>query len=201
MLLGASALVHGVIVLILWLAEFGVKQYLASKRNAPPSKAAEPPRPCATAAMVSALKCAAWAIPLTLAVSSAAMYLGKRLGFELPPQQITAWLKDGTYALPYRLVIVLYALSAAPILEELIFRRFAASWLNAVFGPAWAIIFSGAIFAAVHQNWLVLAPLCCFGWALGWLYLKTRRVIAPITLHFLFNLVNVVLIFTFPELV
>jgi membrane protease YdiL (CAAX protease family) len=53
-----------------------------------------------------------------------------------------------------------------------------------------AIVGSAMLFAAVHSNnWPAPIPLMLLGLALGWLARRTQSLIAPITLHALFNLV------------
>ena len=73
------------------------------------------------------------------------------------------------------------------VLHRWILRR----WMG--FGMAAAI--SGAVFAAVHLNLATFIPLLFLGVAFAWLYEKDGRLTAPVTCHFLFNLVNLIFCF------
>ncbi|USS90983.1 CPBP family intramembrane glutamic endopeptidase [Fructilactobacillus carniphilus] len=91
--------------------------------------------------------------------------------------------------------VVLILMSAGmvfltPMLEELVFRGFlirgVLSW-----APNWlAMIISGIVFSAGHasSNWLSFLIYAAMGVILARVYLKTNRIQASMTLHFLNNL-------------
>ncbi|HEX3659268.1 MAG TPA: CPBP family intramembrane glutamic endopeptidase [Pirellulales bacterium] len=96
------------------------------------------------------------------------------------------------------------AVAVAPLIEELLFRVVLQGWLEsnephadaAQFMPdgrapiAWRpIILSSAIFALLHfGHGPAPIPLFLLALVLGFLYQRTHRIWASVTLHFLFNL-------------
>ena len=67
--------------------------------------------------------------------------------------------------------------------------------------PVWAaMLLSGFVFALVHVNAVTFIPLWFIGVAFAWLYSKTGTILAPMLVHFIFNLVNLCLAFLFPEM-
>jgi membrane protease YdiL (CAAX protease family) len=59
-----------------------------------------------------------------------------------------------------------------------------------------AILGSAMLFAAAHaQNWPAPIPLMLLAIALGWLMRRTQNLIAPITLHVLFNLTSFIALY------
>ena len=98
--------------------------------------------------------------------------------------------------------IILWLVAIVPVVEEVIFRwilwRLPKPGLQLV--PA---ITSSALFSAAHylkMPWPnnAFIALFFFGMAQCWLYRKTDRLWAPILNHGLFNLTNLVLLFTLP---
>ena len=90
-----------------------------------------------------------------------------------------------------------------PVLEEVVFR-----WLLwRLSRPKWPIISavtSSALFSAAHYIQMpwpnnAFIALFFFGMAQCWLYRKTDRLWSPMLNHALFNLTNLALLFTFPE--
>jgi membrane protease YdiL (CAAX protease family) len=82
----------------------------------------------------------------------------------------------------------------APVTEELFFRGILQSGLVNVLKRRWlAVVLSAAVFGVVHAGGPenpqphVVLPLTVLGVLLGVLYLKTGSLVAPITLHALFN--------------
>src|SRR5262249_47464814 len=104
----------------------------------------------------------------------------------------------------------LFAWVAALVVAALYGARSWESWLPTIFvaaagtigmgltaferGPRWpwqAILGSALIFAAFHSEaWPAPVALFFLALALGWLAYRTRSLIAPITLHALFNSVS-----------
>ncbi len=98
----------------------------------------------------------------------------------------------------YAMVIVIFI----PTLEELIFRGLIHSWLRQTFSNRSTILFSATLFAGVHfssqlgvSNIQVLGSLWVLGICLGILFERTHSLIGSITLHALFNLGTVMVIF------
>ena len=126
--------------------------------------------------------------------------LEKAFGVTLATQDLVKWLQPGAYALPVRLTLIAFVLFEAPLLEEplfrgIIFRGCARSM------PVWAAMaVSGFVFALVHVNAATFIALWFLGVAFAWLYKRTGSILAPMTAHFLFNSLNLVLCLFFPEL-
>lgn len=99
-------------------------------------------------------------------------------------------------------------ISIVPIVEEILFRGFLQSWLHDIFGRGRAIFLTSAIFAGFHFSFtqgifnvellFSLFVLSCF---LGFIYEKRETVWASIGLHFIFNLIGVIMIASETKLV
>ncbi|MBQ7171956.1 MAG: CPBP family intramembrane metalloprotease [Clostridia bacterium] len=83
----------------------------------------------------------------------------------------------------------LYLLSAvviAPVFEELLFRRILLTRLVR-FGEWPAVLVGALIFSLVHGNFFQIFYAFAVGVLLGWLYLRTGKLLYPILLHFTVN--------------
>lgn len=77
---------------------------------------------------------------------------------------------------------------AAPILEELIFRGIILDGLLKKYSPLKSILVSSFLFGMVHLNpWQFIAGLL-IGIFCGWVYYRTRSLLACIIIHFAANL-------------
>jgi uncharacterized protein len=93
------------------------------------------------------------------------------------------------------LAVLLVAVVA--VVEETIFRGYLLLRFRAVTGSLWvAIVLSTVIFTAGHtyQGGAGMAAVAALGLAFMALYLSTRSLIASIVVHFLFDLVGVVVV-------
>ncbi len=90
------------------------------------------------------------------------------------------------------LIVVLSAVVAAPLIEELIFRVVIQGWLQTKLHPVAAIGITSVLFAAVHgfPDSLALLPLAAI---LGVLYYRRFSYVAVVVAHMLFNATNVIL--------
>src|SRR5262249_38249758 len=68
-------------------------------------------------------------------------------------------------------------------------RRYLSAEARAVFAAA-------LLFAVIHPVWPTPVPLFLLGLALGWVAQRTRGLVAPVTLHALFNAVSTLLLLT-----
>lgn len=115
-------------------------------------------------------------------------------------QELVKCFLDGNYSFLLRGLLVLTVLFQAPLLEEPIFRGIIFRGLSKTL-PVWsAMVISGAFFALVHVNAASFVAVWFLGIVFAWLYQRTRTILAPMTLHFLFNGTNVILLLFFPEL-
>lgn len=78
------------------------------------------------------------------------------------------------------------------IFEELLFRGVIFNSFNKKFNPLVAAIVSALIFGIYHMNWLQGIFAFILGMSLAYVYLKTNTLFIPIILHFINNLVAVV---------
>jgi len=141
-----------------------------------------------------------WILVVAIGLSALATLVAKRLGLDLPTQDMLKWLVGDTYSPLMKTSIVIFALVEAPFLEEIVFRRFLFRACHR-YMPLWAAMFlSGCLFALMHCNALVFIPLVFVGGAFSWLYWRTGRLTAAMFAHFLFNATNVVLLLLFPEM-
>ncbi len=76
---------------------------------------------------------------------------------------------------------------AAPVFEEIMFRGFLLPSLTRYL-PVWgAIATSALLFAVAHLNVSEILPLATLGAVLGFVYTRSRNLLAPMLLHSLWN--------------
>jgi uncharacterized protein len=123
------------------------------------------------------------ALPIVLIVSLLNQQLLHEQGGGNPILEIIVKSNDGlTIGLLWFLVAV-----CAPVFEETLFRGFFLTSLTRYI-PTWqAIGFSGIVFAIAHLNLGDLLPLSLLGMILGFVYLRSRNLLASILLHSLWN--------------
>ena len=190
-LLGLSAAIFLVVLALAFAAE-------RIFRSPPPKMS---PRPFGAALVKWLLAATVCSTAATLALNFAAERLSAALGLDLPKQDLVILLQNGSLAPFTRAMIVVFALFEAPLLEEAIFRRYLyRNLLRAKSLAPWgAMVISGAAFSCVHFNTVTFVPLWFFGAALAWIYQRTGRLTAAMSVHFLFNAVNLAILFLFPE--
>jgi membrane protease YdiL (CAAX protease family) len=94
----------------------------------------------------------------------------------------------------YYVLAIIVVCVIAPISEETIFRGFIYGWLRR-WGPAALAVPLGAlIFAAAHQQLVLVLPLFFVGVVLALLYHGSRSLLPGVLTHALFNLPNIILI-------
>jgi uncharacterized protein len=76
---------------------------------------------------------------------------------------------------------------AAPIFEEIMFRGFLLPSLTRYTSVNGAIVISGLIFAIAHLSLSEVLPLATLGIVLGFVYTRSRNLLAPMLLHCLWN--------------
>ncbi len=84
-------------------------------------------------------------------------------------------------------VLILLAVVAAPILEELLFRGFMCRTMLGFWSKRNAVLGSALIFAVVHPG-PSFPPVFLLGLAAAILYLRSRSVVPGMILHALYNL-------------
>lgn len=116
------------------------------------------------------------------------------LGREVVPPFLTDAYRaaQGAGAL---LVLVIAVVIIAPLWEELLFRGFLFRSLSeSRAGPRGAIVFTAAIWAAMHlqYDWFGVAQVFAIGLVFGWLRLRSGSALLIIPLHMAANLVALV---------
>jgi uncharacterized protein len=76
---------------------------------------------------------------------------------------------------------------AAPIFEEIMFRGFLLPSLTRYVSVSGAVVISGLIFAIAHLSLSEVLPLATLGIILGFVYTRSRNLLAPMLLHCLWN--------------
>jgi membrane protease YdiL (CAAX protease family) len=111
-------------------------------------------------------------------------------GIKDTPQDVADLLatSDSTFVV---VLIVVFAIAIAPVFEEFFFRGFAYPALKQRWGTWRALVIVSAAFAAIHLHVPSLGPLFALAIGLGLSYEFTGSLLAPITVHALFNATNV----------
>lgn len=139
-----------------------------------------------------ALGATALVAPLVYGLHQLMGFLLERLGWSPSPQESVELLLNSGWT--GRALIGLFAVVLAPVAEEALFRGILFPTLRDAGWPktaAWGVSLG---FGLIHANAAAFLPLSAFGGFLAWLYLRTGNLLAPITAHFVFNLVPFVLV-------
>jgi membrane protease YdiL (CAAX protease family) len=125
--------------------------------------------------------CIAW--PVVLAVSQLNQLIWQGQGGSNPILPIALEGKDPTAIA----IFFITASLAAPIFEEILFRGFLLPSLTRYL-PIWgAIAASGLLFAIAHLSLSEILPLAALGMVLGYVYVRSRNLLACMLLHSLWN--------------
>lgn len=76
---------------------------------------------------------------------------------------------------------------AAPVFEEIVFRGFLLTSLTRYLPVSGAILVSSLIFATAHLSVSEILPLTTLGMVLGFVYTRSRNLLAPMLVHCLWN--------------
>jgi uncharacterized protein len=123
------------------------------------------------------------AIPLVLLVSAINQQLWHGQGGSNPLLSLALQAQD-------QLALAIFfstASIAAPIFEEIMFRGFLLPSLTRYTSVNGAIVISGFIFAIAHLSLSEVLPLATLGIVLGFVYTRSRNLLAPMLLHCLWN--------------
>ncbi|AFY68412.1 Abortive infection protein [Thalassoporum mexicanum PCC 7367] len=123
------------------------------------------------------------AIPMVFVASVLSEQLLQGNGGGNPLLEILADNNDGVA----KIVLWLTLAVAAPFFEEILFRGFLLPSLTKLM-PFWAALcLSGLTFAVTHQNLSDIIPLTILGIVLGFVYVRSKNLLAPMLLHCLWN--------------
>jgi membrane protease YdiL (CAAX protease family) len=114
----------------------------------------------------------------------------QRILQEAPPMQPIVEMFNESSTLEKRIIIIVLAVSLAPLAEEFIFRFFIYGVMKRYFGRVFAVVASALLFAAVHAHLPSFAPLFVLGSCLAIAYEWSGSILVPMTMHALFNAVT-----------
>jgi membrane protease YdiL (CAAX protease family) len=107
-----------------------------------------------------------------------------------PPQQPIVEMFNESSTLEKRILIIVLAVSLAPLAEEFIFRFFIYGVMKRYLGRVVAVVASALLFAAVHAHLPSFAPLFVLGTCFAVAYEWSGSILVPMTMHALFNAVT-----------
>ena len=199
-ILVVNAVIFTAAALVCWGVEALWNKVLfrrALRRPFPPQGA----MPAARALKFTAIHMS-WIIWATFGLNLAFSQVLKRLGIELPAQELIDWFVHPQCPAATRALIAVFAVLEAPLVEEIIFRRFVfRSFLRGMPRvPFLACILSGFVFAVVHGNLAVTLPLVFLGSFFAWTYYRTGRIWSTMLIHALFNATTIAALLMAPDL-
>jgi membrane protease YdiL (CAAX protease family) len=124
----------------------------------------------------------------------------QRLLHKVPEKQAIVDLFNASSTLEQRILIIVLAVSVAPLAEEFIFRFFMYGVVKRYFGRAVGVVISSLLFAAVHAHLPSFAPLFVLGSCFAIVYEWSGSILVPMTMHAIFNALTLTAL-AFPELI
>jgi membrane protease YdiL (CAAX protease family) len=115
-----------------------------------------------------------------------------------PEKQAIVELFNASSTLQQRILIIVLAISVAPLAEEFLFRFFLYGVMKRYFGRSVGIGLSALLFAAVHAHLPSFAPLFVLGSCFAIAYEWSGSILVPMTMHALFNALTLTAL-AFPE--
>jgi membrane protease YdiL (CAAX protease family) len=106
---------------------------------------------------------------------------------------------NGSQTIQQRIIIIILAVTIAPIAEELMFRFFIYGVLRRYFGYFVGLTFNALLFAAVHGHLPSLAPLFVLGACFTLAYEWSGSILVSMSMHALFNSLQLTFL-AFPQL-
>ena len=98
-----------------------------------------------------------------------------------------------------RMMIIVFAVAIAPVVEEFLFRFFIYGVLKRYFGRLLGVTFSALLFAAAHAHLPSFAPLFVLGSCFAIAYEWSGSILVAMTMHSLFNSLTLTAL-AFPEI-
>jgi membrane protease YdiL (CAAX protease family) len=117
-----------------------------------------------------------------------------------PERQAIVELFNVSSTLQQRILIIVLAISVAPLAEEFLFRFFLYGVVKRYFGRAIGTAVSALLFAAVHAHLPSFAPLFVLGTCFAIAYEWSGSILVSMTMHALFNALTLTAL-AFPELI
>lgn len=107
---------------------------------------------------------------------------------------------SGSRTLQERILIIIFAVAIAPIVEEFVFRFFIYGVLKRYVGCLLGVILSSLLFAAAHAHLPSLIPLFVLGSCFAIAYEWSGSILVSMTMHSLFNSLTLIAL-AFPEII
>jgi CAAX protease family protein len=136
------------------------------------------------------------AYPLLFAADGVSRWL---LGEGSSKQQIIEMF-TGSETLQQRVLIIVLAITIAPLTEEFIFRFFLYGVLKRYLGRGSGLVLNSLVFAAVHAHLPSLGPLFILGGCFTLAYEWSGSILVSMTMHALFNFLSLSAL-AFPNLI
>jgi membrane protease YdiL (CAAX protease family) len=99
-----------------------------------------------------------------------------------------------------RIMIIVFAVAIAPIVEEFVFRFFIYGVLKRYIGCLLGVILSSLLFAAAHAHFPSFVPLFVLGSCFAIAYEWSGSILVTMTMHSLFNSLTLIAL-AFPEII
>ena len=106
---------------------------------------------------------------------------------------------SGSRTIEERLMIIVFAVAIAPVVEEFVFRFFIYGVLKRYFGWVAGLILSAGLFAAAHAHFPSFVPLFVLGICFAIAYEWSGSLLVSMTMHSLFNSLTLTAL-AFPEI-
>jgi membrane protease YdiL (CAAX protease family) len=106
---------------------------------------------------------------------------------------------SGSRTMDQRIMIIIFAVAIAPVIEELLFRFFLYNVLKRYFGRLLGVVSSALLFAAAHAHFPSFVPLFVLGSCFAIAYEWSGSILVAMTMHSLFNSLTLAAL-AFPEI-
>ena len=107
---------------------------------------------------------------------------------------------SGSRTMEQRIIIIVFAVAIAPIVEEFVFRFFIYGVLKRYVGCLLGVILSSLLFAAAHAHFPSFVPLFVLGSCFAIAYEWSGSILVSMTMHSLFNSLTLIAL-AFPEII
>jgi len=106
---------------------------------------------------------------------------------------------SGSRTIEQRIMIIVFAIAIAPLIEEFLFRFFLYNVIKRYFGRFLGVTFSALLFAAAHAHFPSFVPLFVLGSCFAIAYEWSGSILVAMTMHSLFNSLTLTAL-AFPEI-
>ena len=138
------------------------------------------------AAVGTAFRAYLFAIPLLVGALVTVAVILNLLKIEPPPQPVfTMYLSEERIAVVR--ILLLLAVVAGPVAEEIFFRGLLYGWLRQRVGVRNGLVVSALFFALLHMDAVAFFPILGLGLLFGWVYERSGSLAAPVAIHIFHN--------------